>query len=119
MSSYDLIEQMVQETISNTSTQASGECHLSLLNSKKTCKLYASYNSTKLCYIISLDGNKIEIPKNWGPFKNRISTEFTISSREDEDKFFEVVSAFFNIKESALKVVISGAVNKCVLCDAA
>lgn len=93
MSKPDFISQMVEDTITDTNFKASNV--LSFEPPVNTYNLNVELHEEKKCYIVHNESKSIEIPINWGPFKNRISREFTIDQGEDRHMILSVLSIFF------------------------
>ena len=102
MANKDFISQMVEDTIEQD--VCSGGDLLPFEMPTNTFTVEAVYNHRKQCFMIMANDKFLEIPKNWGPFKNRIATEFMISKRDDNYLFLEVISVFFGQKIDLLKI---------------
>lgn len=100
MKDRDIIAQMVQETIDNQNTSNV----LKFKSPEDTETFNVNFNEIKKCYTLTTDSKKLEIPMNWGPFKNRIATEFTLSIDEDDDKFISALSAFLDKPLYSIKI---------------
>lgn len=101
MGANDFISLMVQETLD--SEQSVGEKVLPY-QSPDCFEVEAIYNEAKKCYLICADNKFIEIPKNWGPFKNRISQEFILLKEDDHDLFLDIISTFFQKNIECMKI---------------
>lgn len=108
MSATDFISKMVEETLRKE--QAQGEQVLPF-HQPDCFEVEAIYSAEKKCYMIEANNLSIEIPKNWGPFKNRIASEFILSTSDDKEMFLDVVSSFFNRKIDCLKIRLVDAEN--------
>lgn len=108
MSATDFISQMVEETLQKEQTE--GDKVLPF-HQPDCFEIEAVYNPTKKCYSVSANNQIIEIPKNWGPFKNRIATEFILNTTDDKEHFLVVVSSFFARKIDCLKIRLVDAEN--------
>ncbi|MBD66866.1 MAG: hypothetical protein CME62_16810 [Halobacteriovoraceae bacterium] len=73
---------------------------------KEFTEILASYNQTKKCYLLSYQNKTLEVPKNWGPFKNRISTEFELTSDNDHHHFLAVLSDYYQTEFKHLKFTL-------------
>lgn len=92
MSKSDFISQMVEETIAS---QASHEDNvLSFKKPINSDTFELAYSDTRKCLILEHKGEFLEIPKNWGPFKNRFSREFSVSTSDDKYHFLSMLSIF-------------------------
>ena len=103
MKSDDFIGQMVHETISTEN-----EVHQDVLSFRSIdyFKLNVFYDKKRMCFVIRSEKKIIEVPKNWGPFKNRIASEFYISEFDDTEGFIPIISEFFNQEIRTLKIVL-------------
>jgi len=101
MSTTDFISQMVEETLDRETDH--GESILPF-HQPDCFEVEAIYNPRKQCFMICAHNKFIEIPKNWGPFKNRIAKEFILSPNDDKEDFLAVASLFFNRQIECLKV---------------
>ena len=109
MSNKDFIGQMVQETISNEQDDKS---NLLSFTHENSFEVKAFYDSKRYCYIIHNKREVVEIPENWGPFKNRVSSEFYLSKFDDKDNFVEVISLFFKRELVSIKVSLENTQGK-------
>lgn len=101
MSNTDFIAKMVEETLGQENDHSDDV----LPFYKPDCfEIEAIYNPEKQCFLICAQGKSIEIPKNWGPFKNRIAKEFILSRGDDKEHFLDMVSLFYNHQIECLKV---------------
>ena len=103
MKTEDLIGQMVQETISNLNREGTS---VLLLSDKDCFKLEAVYDEKRMCFVLSHGDKSIEIPKNWGPFKNRITKQFVLSEFDDGELFIPIIAAFYQEKINSIKISI-------------
>ena len=101
MSATDFISIMVEETLDQENDQ--GESILPF-HQPDCFEVEAVYNPRKKCFMICAHNKFIEIPKNWGPFKNRVAKEFILSRSDDKEDFLTVASLFFNRQIECLKV---------------
>lgn len=102
MKDNDFISQMVNDTIA-----ATDEAHADVLpfaTPSNHFVVYANYDESKHCYVIKSKGKSLEIPKNWGPFHNRISQEFMILKGDDQHHFIDILSKFMGVKLEHLKI---------------
>lgn len=108
MKENDFIGQMVQETIH------SGEDKSNILSfsQENSFELNALYDDVRKCYILSNKQEDIEIPENWGPFKNRISTEFIVSRFDDKDFFLDIISVFYGKELNSVKILLENTSSK-------
>jgi hypothetical protein len=102
MANKDLISQMVDDTIEQEN--CSGGNLLPFEIPTNTFTVEAVYNDIKKCFMITANDKSLEIPKNWGPFKNRIATEIVISKNDDNYLFLNVFSVFLGQRIDLLKV---------------
>jgi len=109
MNNKDFIGQMVHETISSEQDDKS---NLLSFTHENSFEIRALYNSKRRCYIIRNKRESVEIPENWGPFKNRISSEFYLSKFDDKDNFVEVISLFFKRELTSIKVSLENTQGK-------
>ena len=101
MDNNDFISKMVEETLGQELDQ--DEAVLKF-EQPECFELQATYLPSKKCFQIMANGRTIEIPKNWGPFKNRIANEFVLSHHDDKDELIPVISAFLGKPLDCLKV---------------
>ena len=102
MNDKDFISKMVHETLEGATSQNVED--VNFLQSS-FFEIKAKYDYHKKCYIIWNTTNEaLEIPENWGPFKNRISTEFTITKAEDKFLFLDILSLHFEQNITNLKI---------------
>ena len=94
MSKSDFISQMVEDTIADTEPRENNI--LSFEAPKNICHLDLELNEKKKCYVLRDSDRCLEIPINWGPFKNRISREFTLGLGEDKHLILSMLSVFFD-----------------------
>ncbi len=90
MDDKNLIDLMVQETI-----QGEAPSNVIPFQNENTFQISAIYQPERKCYQISKKNEVLEIPKNWGPFRNRISQSFTLTPFEDSDDFLSVLEMFY------------------------
>lgn len=100
MKDGDFIAQMVQETIDSQQTSNV----LKFKNPDDTETFDVHFDQSKKCYTLKTPSKTLEIPMNWGPFKNRIASEFTLSIDEDDDKFINVLSTFLEKPLYSIKI---------------
>lgn len=98
-----LIDLMVQETI-----QGDIPSNVISLSSEDTFQLTANYIQNRKCYQIQRKDKKLEVPENWGPFKNRLSQSFTLTAFEDSDDFIGVLELFFDRELKSVNINIQG-----------
>tara|TARA_Y100000590_G_C15421100_1_gene901437 strand:- start:395 stop:742 length:348 start_codon:yes stop_codon:yes gene_type:complete len=102
MKENDFIGQMVQETLSNSNYDSYEFSH----DADSLCEIRVKVDQARGCYLIWSEKEHLEIPKNWGPFKNRISGEFILSKKEDNEHFLDMLSVFFQQDISTAKFVL-------------
>lgn len=102
MDNKNLIEQMVQETFENTNEEG----NIVSIMSKKSTKLSAIYEEERKCLILKKDDKELEVPQSWGPFRDSCHTSIKISSQDDNQFFFQVISAFFTISTENIDIEI-------------
>ncbi len=103
MKEADFIGQMVQETIQTNDNDKSNLLSFSQENSFELC---AFYDKKRFCYILHNHKEILEVPKDWGPFKNRISSEFIVSRFDDKDHFLDIISIFYKKDLNSIKIVV-------------
>lgn len=116
MGDQDFIGQMVQETIS---IEQDDKSNLLSFTHENSFEIRAFYDKTRFCYVIHNKKEIMEIPENWGPFKNRISKEFFLSKFDDKDNFIEIVSIFLDRKLDSIKFILDNVEDKISLNQAA
>ncbi|MAX65349.1 MAG: hypothetical protein QF441_14615 [Bacteriovoracaceae bacterium] len=94
MAKKDFIQQMVKDTISFSQEYYSD--NVLPLSFKGAFEISAFYDRKRKCYILHNESEVLEIPRNWGPFRNRVSIRFQLSKYDDKDNFVEILSLFFN-----------------------
>jgi len=100
----DFISKMVQETLDGE--QVDHVVDVNFLRSAHV-EIMANYDAKLRCYVIRNEHNKVlQIPENWGPFKNRIATEFIVSRQDDNYLFLDILSEFCEQNIDNLKVCI-------------
>jgi hypothetical protein len=109
MSNKDFIGQMVQETISIENDDKS---NLLSFTNENSFEVKATYDSKRFCYVIHNKREAVEVPENWGPFKNRVSSVFHLSKFDDKDNFVEIISVFFKRDLHSIKVVLQNTQGK-------
>jgi hypothetical protein len=97
-----LIEQMVQETFENTAEDS----NVISLTSRKNNKLSATYDEDRKCLILRKDNKKLEVPHNWGPFRENFELSVQICSKDDSLLFFQLISEYFNISSEKIDIEI-------------
>ena len=102
MKESDLIGQMVQETIQNADDT---EHNVLDFTHDVDRIIYLQFDSVRLCHIIKNKKKTLEIPQNWGPFRNRISSEIHIDEFEDRHEFLAVLRQFFDANFKSVKMV--------------
>lgn len=106
MADHDFIIKMVEETMEASKYSHNTELlPFSAPNTAHSVK--AHYDPRKLCYVIYGKDKNLEIPKNWGPFANRISKEFLINSTDDPHYFIPVLEEFLGQKILTVHIVIT------------
>lgn len=112
MSKSDFISQMVEETIAPLENHETNV--LSFENPALSHVFDLEYSEFKKCLILKNEGRVLEIPKNWGPFKNRISKEISISAGDDKYLLLSMLSIFFDteISHAEFKIQIDQELNK-------
>lgn len=93
MGKSDFISQMVEDTIADSESSNSSTV-LPFESPKNSPSFIVDYDDARKCYILQSEEGCIEVPKNWGPFNNRISNEFSLSVGEDKYLFLEILSVF-------------------------
>ena len=86
MNEKSLIDLMVDETFSSEIAHN----QLELLTLERV-EIEAIYDANRKCFVLNLAGQSIEVPKNWGPFKNRISQSFSFDRSEDHFFFIPII----------------------------
>lgn len=101
MKEMDYISKMVQETLQGASDRRGmGMQHPPSI-------LQAYKNLQKRCIVIvNRAGDELEVPINWGPFKNNYQNEFLIESESDEFDFLPIISTFFQEDFFAIRIVV-------------
>lgn len=98
MGKTDFISQMVEETM--------GAYDSSDKPTEELLSIDLEYSSYRKCYIYKGYGQNLEIPRNWGPFANRISKEFILNTADDPYKFLEILSVFLVQEVESVKINI-------------
>lgn len=88
MNDKSLIDLMVEETFSHESYPTQIE-----MFAPCSIDLEAKYQADKKCFSINLKELGLEIPMNWGLFKNRISNHFSLNKHDDLDFFIPIVES--------------------------
>lgn len=101
MDGKDFISKMVEETLGES---LETEDNVLKFEQPECFELQAKYIANKQCFQIMAHGKTIEIPKNWGPFKNRIANEFILSPLDDKEHLIPVISAFLGKQLDCLKI---------------
>lgn len=101
MKDTDFIGQMVHETIESENPNKS-----SLLSFKPEVdgEVWVGLDEVRKCYIIQHKQKSLEVPFNWGPFKNRISKEIILDIHEDTHHFIEVFNVYFQTNYQSMKL---------------
>lgn len=92
---HNQLEMSFEETSSRASGQAGPE---------------VSFDRNRLCLSINLQGQVLEIPVNWGPFRwmdfSNPDTEldFKLKRREDSDGLFAVLEEYFDVSVENLHI---------------
>ena len=102
-----LIDLMVQETI-----QGDVPSNVIPLSNENTFQLTARYIAKRRCFLIKKNDKNLEVPENWGPFKNRLSQSFTLTSFEDSDDFLSVLELFYDRELTSVQITIEGKESK-------
>ncbi len=92
-----LIDLMVDETFSSERAYK----QLELLPFERI-EIEAIFDKRRNCFVLNLAGLSIEIPKNWGPFKNRISQNFSLDRSED---YFFLIPVIENILNKTIDAI--------------
>lgn len=100
MKDMDYISQMVQETLQSNKFQG-------VEASEEPVEIRVKRNVAKNCLVISNEkGQDLEIPENWGPFKNRIVHNFIVDSSDDPYDFLSVLSSFLGQELGSIRIII-------------
>lgn len=102
MANKDLISQMVDDTIEQENCSVGNLLPFEIPTNTFTVEAF--YDEKKQCFLITANGKSLEIPKNWGPFKNRIATEIVISKNDDNYLFLDVLSVFLGKRIDLLRI---------------
>jgi hypothetical protein len=105
MSDKDLIDIMVRETLSEKKS-------LDPFKLVQPFGISAIYDKTRLCFVIEGSEYSLEIPENWGPFKNRLSASFEITPESDKELFLPIISSFLGKELSHIMIELKGVENK-------
>jgi hypothetical protein len=116
MKTNDFIGQMVHETIS---TENSTQQDMLSFENNNFFKLEVSYDKKRMCFVLENDKGTLEVPQNWGPFKNRIASQFYISEFDDPEGFISIISNFFDQEISSIKIILKNPENDMGYHDAA
>lgn len=103
MKNRDLIGQMVQETISEDFEEQNNVLRY---QHEDFFEIHAFLDSERLCYVIHNNGSVIEVPQIWGPFKNRISSEFYLTKFDDRSDFISIMSEFYQKDIETIKIIL-------------
>jgi hypothetical protein len=103
MKETDFISQMLLDTIDDSSSVLTNDFML-VDGPEDVLLVDAVRDSQRSCYIFEINGQVLEVPVNWGPFKNRLALEFTLGESEDKYKFLEIISTLCNNKVTNIKI---------------
>jgi hypothetical protein len=103
MKESDFISQMLLDTISDDSPVVGNDFML-VDGLSNAFEIDAVLDEQRSCYVFEVSGSALEVPINWGPFKNRLALEFTLSESEDKENFLDIVSSLCNHKVKCIKV---------------
>lgn len=96
----DFIEKMVQETIEMVESDKSNIRGFAI---KSDRVINLIFDHARHCYIVNHGDSTIEIPDNWGPFKNRNTYEFEVNQADDDYHILDIFSHFFNEEFRCIK----------------
>lgn len=111
MKDNDFISQMLMETLEDTSFQKSDEFTL-IKSFDDAVELQVTKDEERECFCFTLKETPIEVPVNWGPFKNRISRDFTLSRSEDTDYFLDILSDILMYRVQNIRIMITDSVQE-------
>ena len=95
MKEKDFISLMVQETLSLQES------------SDRAFTLYAQEDIQRMCLSIENDvGELLEVPKNWGPFRDLMGSQIFITAENDSYEFLGVISQFFGYDFQSVRIVL-------------
>lgn len=104
MKENDFIGQMVQDTIH------SSDNNTNLYNfddSEVDRIIHFDFDFKRQCHCLTHKKQTLEIPRNWGPFKNRISPSIVISSSDDKYLFLDILNSFLGCELTSVRIVMS------------
>lgn len=102
--SFDYINQMVEETFSNSLVVESEQLEFDF-NLTNHVEQIMSYNAQKCCYLLMIGKTTLEIPQNWGIFNDihqQRSEYFLLDASGDSYRFLEIVGSLLNQNVSKL-----------------
>ena len=103
MKETDFISQMLLDTIDDDSSMGTND-FMFVDGPSDALEIDASCDELRSCYVFNVNGQVLEVPVNWGPFKNRLALEFTLSESEDKEHFLDIISALCNNKVTSVRV---------------
>ena len=104
MKESDYIGLMVQETI-----QISEESEYHELDFAESVDrtIHLQYDQIRCCHIMASKKGDLEIPQNWGPFKNRISHEIYLDISDDKYDFLSILNQHLGERFTSVKLITS------------
>ena len=109
MKDNDFISQMLLETLNEDSSSRNDFMFVD--GPSDAMQVEAFFDSVRSCYCLNFAGQAIEIPSNWGPFKNRVAKEFSLVKSEDSDYFLDIISEVYGQDIKSIKVFIHSVEN--------
>lgn len=103
MKHFDFIEQMVHDTID--SDESSSMYYLKF-NDRPEFTVNLESDDSRRCLSVQIGTKRIEFPKNWGPFKNRVTSEIILTFEDDPYQLLDIINMALNKNFKSIKFVI-------------
>lgn len=98
MKEMDYISQMVLETLQPTHHEETDRY-------QQIAVVHGFEDRDRKCIVLlNKMGYELEVPINWGPFKDFIGKELIIEKDQDPHSFLSVISSFFNEDFQAVRI---------------
>lgn len=128
---FDLISQMVNETFEQVDKTCSeyevDESFQLVVDSQVVVReteptqlefffdyFMGAYDETRKCYVFQVEGQVIEFPENWGPFKlatqesGQVGEMFSLKKHQDIDYFMDIFEVITDQSFKKIKCINSG-----------
>lgn len=102
MNNKDFIGQMVQDTIEKNE-EKSNLYHFS--DNEVDRIIHFDFDHHRKCHLLKHKKEVLEVPSNWGPFKNRISSNITLFADDDKYLFLDMLNTFLGSELRSVKII--------------